>query len=170
VPVRAQRGAYLDRDVDDVTRFEAERLRVAPRLDERGFTLIEVITAGIIAVIAVLGLAYSFSAGRGMVDRYASAREALAIAEQRMERLSMLGLRNPGDPDLAPGPHGPIPHSLHGNGTGVEEWTVTWVNDPADNAGGDANPNDYKAVVARVRWTSGPVQDTVQLSRIILGS
>ena len=145
-------------------------MRVAPRLDERGFTLIEVITAGVIAVIAVVGLAYTFSAGRGMVDRYASAREALAIAEQRMERLSMLGLRSPGDAELAPGTHGPFSRSLQGNGSGMEEWTVTWVNDPADNGGGDPNPNDYKNIVVRVYWTSGTVQDTVQISRILLGS
>ncbi len=139
-------------------------------MGENGFTLIEAMVASIIAVIAVLGLAFSFSAGRGMVDRYAAARDGLAAAEQRMERLSILGLKDPLNAELSPGAHGPRPRPLNGNLTGTEEWTVTWVDDPADNAGGDPNPNDYKRVTVDVRWMSGTVQDHIQLSRIILGS
>lgn len=135
-----------------------------------GFTLIEAIVATVIAVFAVIALAFTFSAGRGLVDRYAKARSGLAVAEQRMERLSILGFKDPGNSELTPGVHGPFPRMLDGNGTGIEQWTVTWVNDPADNAGGDANPNDYKQVVVEVRWISGSVQDKVQLSRVILGS
>jgi hypothetical protein len=128
--------------------------------------------ASIIAVIAVMGLAFSFSAGRGMVDRYAAARDGLAAAEQRMERLSILGLKDPLNPDLAPGVHPPLPQPrpLNGNFTGTEQWTVTWVDDPADNAGGDPNPNDYKRVTVQIRWMAGTVQDHIELSRIILGS
>ena len=137
---------------------------------EAGFTLVEAIVATVIAVIAVVALAFSFGAGRGMVDRYAEARSALAVAEQRMERLSVLGLKDPTNPDLNPGPHGPYPLPLNGNATGFEQWTVTWIDDPADNGGGDVNPNDYKKVVVGVHWTSGSVQDSLQLTRIILGS
>ena len=155
------------------------RVTAYPRtpLDQRGFTLIEVITAGVIAVIAVMGLAFTFSAGRGMIDRYAAARDGLAAAEQRLERLSIMGLRDPSNPDLdalpPPGKlHGPFPRSLNGNATGAEQWTVTWVDDPADNAGagGDPNPNDYKLVTVDVRWMSGAVQDHLQLTRIIVGN
>src|SRR5438477_8007775 len=100
-----------------------------------GFSLIEVMVAAVIAVIAVMGLAFTFSAGRGMIDRYATARDALAAAEQRMERLSILGLKDPLNPDLdaLPGPgklHGPFPRTLNGNTTGTEQWTVTWIDDP----------------------------------------
>jgi type II secretory pathway pseudopilin PulG len=141
---------------------------------ERGFSLVEVMVAGIVAIVAVMGLAFTFSTGRGMIDRYAAARDALAAAEQRMDRLSILGLKDPGNAELAALPppgklHGPFPRPLDGNTTGTEEWTVTWVDDPADNAGGDPNPNDYKQVTVDVRWTSGHLQDHVELSRIILG-
>jgi len=135
--------------------------------DQGGFTLIEVITATVIAVIAVMGLAFTFSAGRGMVNRYATARAGLAAAEQRMERLSILGLKNPTDVELSPGLHGPFPRPLNGNASALEEWTVTPVDDPVDNPG-DSNPDDYKLVTVDVHWLSGSVQDHVQLSRIIL--
>lgn len=137
---------------------------------QAGFTLIEAMVATVIAVIAVVALAYTFGAGRGLVDRFAVARSGLAVAEQRMERLSILGLKDPTNAELSPGNHGPIPCTLNGNATGTEQWTVTWVNDPADNAGGDTNPNDFKQVEVNVRWMSGTIQDQVQLSRIILGS
>ena len=137
---------------------------------QAGFTLIEVLVSAIIVVIAVVGLAYSFSTGRGMVDRYAAARDGLAAAEQRMERLSVLGFHDPLNADLTPGVHGPLPRPLNGNTTGTETWTVTWVDDPADNAGGDPNPNDYKQVTVDVSWKWGTVQDHIQLSRFILGS
>ena len=53
----------------------------------------------------------------------------------------------------------------------MEQWTVTWINDPADNAAGvDPNPNDYKEVTVEVRWMAGTIQDRVQMTRIILGS
>jgi type II secretory pathway pseudopilin PulG len=144
-------------------------IRLRTSTDERGFSLIEVMVAGVVAVVAVMGLAFTFSTGRGMIDRYAAARDALAAAEQRMDRLSILGLKDPSNAELAPGLHGPFPRPLDGNATGTEEWTVTWVDDPADNAGGDPNPNDYKQVTVDVRWTSGHLQDHVELSRIILG-
>jgi len=137
---------------------------------EAGFTLIEAMVATVIAVIAVVALSFTFSAARGLVDRYATARSGLAVAQQRMERLSVLGLKNPTSADLSPGVHGPFPRTLDGNMTGTEQWTVTWVNDPADNTGGDPNPNDYKQVVVDVRWMSGTVPDQVQITRIILGS
>lgn len=138
-------------------------------LDQKGFTLIEVMTAAVIAVIAVVGLAYSFSAGRGMIDRYAAARDALAAAEERMERLSILALRDPTNPELAVGSYGPFPRALNSAPIGTERWTVAWVNDPADDGGGDANPNDYKLVTVEVEWTWGSVLDRVKLTRIVLG-
>jgi len=143
--------------------------------DQRGFTLIETMTASIIAVIAVLGLAFTFSVGRGMVDRFASARDGLAAAEETMERLSILGLRSPTHPDLEalspPGKlHGPFPRPLNGNPTGKVQWTVTWVDDSANNGTGFSTTKDYKLVTVEVLWVSGTVQDRIQLSRIILGS
>src|SRR5215471_12167035 len=92
-----QRGPRTDRLGERLQALNgvSRSIRSCTAADERGFSLIEVLVAGIVAVVAVMGLAYSFSTGRGMIDRYAAARDALAAAEQRMDRLSILGLKNP---------------------------------------------------------------------------
>src|SRR6186997_61059 len=84
--------------------------------NERGFSLIEVIVATVIAVIAVVGLAHSFGVGRGLIDRHENARDALGLAQQRVEYLLN---RPPGHPDLAPGTHnlGTVPLNDAVNGT-----------------------------------------------------
>jgi len=46
------------------------------KLNERGFSLAEALTGATISVIAVMGLAYSFGVGRGLVNRYEVARAA----------------------------------------------------------------------------------------------
>jgi prepilin-type N-terminal cleavage/methylation domain-containing protein len=134
-----------------------------------GFSLIEVMTAAVISVIAVVGLAYSFSTGRGLIDRYATARAALGVAERRLETLAMESSKDPTMPDLAVGVHGPFPRTLDQNPSGSESWTVAWVDDPVDNPGGDANPNDYKRITVEVSWTQGGLQDRVRLARTFLG-
>jgi prepilin-type N-terminal cleavage/methylation domain-containing protein len=142
-----------------------ERARAA--LGEKGFSLLEVLVAMVIAVIAVVGLAYSFGTGRGLIDRYATARDALAAAEQRLERLAFLSNQNPNHPDLSAGTHGPLARPLNGTRSGQESWTVVWVDDPVDNTP-DANPNDYKRVTVEVSWTQGGMQDRIALSRVLL--
>ncbi len=134
-----------------------------------GFSLIEVMVAAVIAVIAVLGLAYTFSAGRGLIDRYAAARDALEAAERRLDVLAMQALKDPAAPDLSAGAHGPVAHTLNHNQTGSESWTVAWVDDPVDNGAGDPDPNDYKRVTVEVRWMQGGLQDRIRLSRNYLG-
>src|SRR5437667_6718534 len=59
-------------------------------LNERGFSLVEALTAATISVIAVMGLAYSFGVGRGLVDRYEVARAALGEAQSQLEALTLL--------------------------------------------------------------------------------
>ena len=49
------------------------------RGSESGFSLMEAIVATAIAVIAVLGLAYSFGQGRAMIGRYEISRAAQRI-------------------------------------------------------------------------------------------
>ena len=48
----------------------------------------EALTAATISVIAVLGLAYSFGVGRGMVNRYEVAHAALGEAQAQLEALT----------------------------------------------------------------------------------
>ena len=134
-------------------------------LDQRGFSLMEVIVAMVIAVIAVLGLAHSFAAGRSLIDRYETARTALAYAQGRVETLAGLAAHQPGDASLATGWHGPTPVNL-GSRTGGERWFVEWKDDPVDKLGPlDATPNDYKRVTMYVFWTQGSNTDTVSLAR-----
>ena len=62
--------------------------RRIPQPDERGVGLVEVVVATVIAVIAILALAYTFGTGRGLVNSYEAARVGLAAAQHRMEALS----------------------------------------------------------------------------------
>jgi hypothetical protein len=122
--------------------------------------------ATIIAVIAVLGLAHSFGTGRALIDRFETARDALALAQSRIEILSRLPL---GTPDLSPGTHGPTPVQINAGMLGDETWTVVWVNDPADGTP-DLDPQDYKRVTVAVSWANGGIPDTISLFRQFLKS
>src|SRR5215475_7321708 len=113
--------------------------------EQRGFSLIEVMVAAVVAVIAVLGLAFSFSAGRGLIDRFAVARDALEAAQSRLDSLAVEAVQDPAASDLTVGTHvRPGNITLNHNQTGTEQWTVVWVDDPVDNFPSDPDPNDYK--------------------------
>lgn len=137
-------------------------------MDSRGFSLIEAMVATAIAVIAVIGLAYSFGQGRSMIGRYDVARSALAAAQDEMETLSVtlatdstlaLGAGN------SPGLHG-RPFTIDGRTLGTIQWVVTAYDDPADGIGGaDPDPLDLKNVVVTVSWTDGFIPGSVSLSR-----
>ena len=142
--------------------------RHLPAPDTRGVSLIEVMVAAVIAVIAVVGLAYTFSAGRGLIDRYATARDALEAASRRLETLAMQARKDIATPELSPGNHGPVARTLNQNQTGSETWNVQWVNDPVDDPG-DSDPNDYKRVTVKVRWNQAGILDSVMVTRSFLG-
>lgn len=124
--------------------------------------------ATIIAVIAVVGLAYSFGTGRGLIDRFAAARDALEAAQARLDRLAAEAVRDPATADLNIGSHGPFARTLNSNLSGTESWTVVWVDDPVDNPG-DSDPNDYKRATVVIQWQQGNLQDHLQMSRSFLG-
>jgi hypothetical protein len=137
---------------------------------ERGISLIEVITGTVITVIAVVGLAYSFGIGRGLIDRYEVARVALSAAQRRMETLTAMPSTSE---SLATGAgflrdFGPFPFNAEGKEIGEEWWTVEWIDDPVDGmAPGDATPHDIRRVTVRVIWEpSGQRRDTVKFSRL----
>ena len=122
----------------------------------------EVVVAGVIAIIAALGLAYSFSVGRVQIDRFEVARAALAIAQQRMDSLSVLPASASAF-SIGMHPDPPIPFNFEGSALGTEIWEVQWVNDPATKS-----YNDLKRVSVSVVWTQGTATDSVRLSRLFL--
>ncbi len=131
---------------------------------EDGFSLTEAIVAAAIAVIAVLGLAHSFGIGRALIDRYAIARGAMAVAERRLEQLSIL----PGTaPELAVDSLYKAPFFFNGDSIGTETWTVEWLDDPSDGTGSsDSDPHDLKKVTEEVRWRMASDADVIRLSRL----
>ncbi len=126
--------------------------------DQRGVGLMEIIVATVIAVIAVVALAYAFGTGRGLVDRYAAARLSLGAAQRRMELLSALP---PDSPELSVGVHGPLEVRLEGQALARETWRVVPYDDDADTAPG----TDLKLVTVMVAWGSGAA-DSLNLHRL----
>ncbi len=140
------------------------RGRLAAHAGERGVGLMEIIVATFIAVIAVVGLAYTIGTGRGLVSRYELARMGLAEAQRKMEELSAL---RPGDPQLAI-PAGRTwatysePFLIRGVPGGSTSWTVEWATDPADSFPGG---HSLRHVTVRTSWGAG-MRDSVSLDRM----
>jgi len=59
--------------------------------DERGTALLEVLTASVIVLIAMIGLALMFSMGSSYVAAEGGERVALFLAQQRLEELRAVG-------------------------------------------------------------------------------
>jgi len=130
--------------------------------DQHGFSLIEALTATVIAVIAVLGLAYTFSVGRGQVDRYEVARAALGEAENRMERLLLLADRTPASDTLAIGRVWP-PVAFTYAGATIGD--IAWHVEPYDLPNVPGSP-DLRRLVVCVRWNTS-LPDSVQLDQLL---
>jgi len=131
------------------------------RLNERGFSLAEALTGATISVIAVMGLAYSFGVGRGLVNRYEVARAALGEAQSQLEALQLVPR---GDPTMAVGyVSPPIPFRYQGASLGTSSWRVVAYDDPS--LPGTVN---LKRVVMTVLWTRGAQADSVSLERLWL--
>ena len=132
------------------------------RMNERGFSLMEALTGATISVIAVLGLAYSFGMGRGLVNRYEVARAALGEAQSQLEALQVVYASNPNDPTMAFGYASPPTPFIYENATlGSTSWQVFPYDEP--NLPGVAN---LKRVVVTVRWTQSAKPDSVSLERL----
>ncbi len=97
---------------------------------ERGFSLMEVIVATVIATLAVTGLAYTFGMGRGFIDRFEVVRAALGVAQGRMDRLATLSTHAP---EFTLGSHAE-PFVYQGVAVGNETWVVEAIDDPATPA------------------------------------
>jgi hypothetical protein len=130
-------------------------------LNERGFSLMEALTAATVAVIAVMGLAYSFGVGRALVDRYEIARAALAEAENQLEALTQLPAS---DPTLAVGYMAPpTPFRYEGVELGTQNWLVTAYDEP--NLAGTMNMRRVRVIV---RWQQNASADSLMLERLWL--
>jgi type II secretory pathway pseudopilin PulG len=126
-----------------------------------GFSLVEVMVAAVIAVIAVIGLAYSFGLGRGMIYRFEAERVALGVAQARLETLSALP---PTDPGLTVGLHPgtPLPFTAESARNGTEQWRVDVVDDPLTTPATD----DLRQVTVMVSFDHAGIRDTVSLTRL----
>jgi type II secretory pathway pseudopilin PulG len=129
---------------------------------EAGFSLIEALTATVIAVIAVLGLAYTFSVGRGQVNHYEVARAALGEAESHMESLLLLADATPTSDSLEVGYRSPTSPFTYG---AAPIGTLWWHIDPYNDPDLPANP-DMRRLVVCVRWNTS-MPDSVQFSQLL---
>jgi prepilin-type N-terminal cleavage/methylation domain-containing protein len=126
-----------------------------------GFSLVEMMAAMVISVIAIMGIAHTFSLGTGFIDRYATARAALARANGHLEhvRAQVKGgvqLANAVSSTpilLAPG----LPASLNTRIEGV-----------GDDADGSDGSSDYYRVTTSVIWTQAGMRDSIQLNTVML--
>ena len=129
------------------------------RLNERGFSLMEALTGATISVIAVMGLAYSFGVGRGLVNRYEVARAALGEAQSELEALHLLPM---GDPAMAIGyASPPTPFRYEGVAFGTSSWRVLPYDEPS--LPGSVN---LARVVVTVRWQQDAHTDSLSLERL----
>lgn len=129
--------------------------------NERGFSLMEALTGATVSVIAVLGLAYSFGVGRGLVNRYEVARAALGEAQSQLESLQLVPS---GDLALAFGYDSPpTPFRYKGATLGSSSWRVLAYDEP--HLAGTAN---LKRVVMTVRWQQDARADSLSLERLWL--
>jgi hypothetical protein len=133
---------------------------------ESGIGLIEVMAATLVATLAVVGLAYSFGIGRGLIDRYAVARRAMGRAELVIDSLSTIS------PTLVHS--GSEPFWAEGIQAGSTSWAVTPVDDPADgirspaDPNADPNPVDMKRIVVTVAWNLGGSSDELAMTAMVL--
>ncbi|MFN8586243.1 MAG: hypothetical protein U0704_00440 [Candidatus Eisenbacteria bacterium] len=127
---------------------------------EAGFSLVEAVVAAAIAAIAVLGLAYTFGVGRGMVNRYELARAALGVAQDRLEMCTGLPLNS--DSLLAGYTSPQFPFVYEAQNFGNYSWNVTGFDHP--NIPGTV---DLKRVTVTVRFRNGSGTDSLRLDRLI---
>lgn len=140
----------------------------AVRPDERGFSLMEVIVATVIATIAVMGLAYTFGMGRGFINRFEVGRAAVAAAQGALEIISTRPLN---DTLVTIGEVKTRNFVVNGRVLGTERWIVNWKDDPADGTAltspADKDTTDLRIAYVSVVFQDGSQQDSVRLTRLL---
>ncbi len=126
----------------------------------------EAMVAALIAIVAVIGLAYSFGLGHGLIDRYAAKRAALGEAQRQMAEIERLVVVRPGSDSLkvgGPYPAAAIPFSVRGVVSGTVQWRIENYDDPATPGA----TLDMKRLILYVVNGTGRNADTVSLTRLI---
>lgn len=118
----------------------------------------EALAGAAISVIAVMGLAYSFGVGRGMVEGYEVARAALATGESQMEALK---LYPDGDPALAMGYVSPATPFLY---EGTQRGDLYWRVVPFSIGVPGALP--MRNVMLAIRWKRDARMDSLVIQRL----
>jgi prepilin-type N-terminal cleavage/methylation domain-containing protein len=126
-----------------------------------GFSLVEMMAAMVISVIAIMGIAHTFTLGTGFIDRYATARAALARANGQLEHVRAqvkdgAQLANADTSStilLSPGLDASLRTLIEG------------VDDDADGTGG---ATDYYRVTASVSWSQAGMTDSLHLVTVML--
>ena len=131
-----------------------ENLRA--RTVEGGFSLMEALVGAVIAVIAVIGLAYSFGISRGSIDRFSVMRAAEAVGRGRMEYLTTLP---PGDPGFVM----VTPDSFYFRGVALG--TVNWFLSSVPL--GTPGENAIEQLDVVVRWRSVGIPDSLRYVRYV---
>jgi hypothetical protein len=129
---------------------------------EVGFSLMEAIVATVIAVIAVVGLAYTFGLGRSFINAFEVRRMADMKAQGCME---WLGTLPAGSPDLAVLTHQSQPFTFDGRPIGSMVWRVEHATFPhvPSSVG-----NRLLLVSTSVSWTLGGMADSVVYTRMVV--
>lgn len=138
----------------------------------RGFSLVEVIIVVSITALVFTGLFASFQYSLKLINVSRAKLSAISIANDRMEYFRSLPYSDVGV--VAGFPSGTIPQNSTttlNNILFAEKVRVSYVDDPADGAGGaDSNAitTDYKQIRLEYSWTMGGVPGSiVMVSNIV---
>ena len=142
--------------------------------NQKGLTLLESIVAILILLALVLAVGYTFSEGKGNLERLAWRRAALSEAQSRLEILlhspdaAPLDTTGPIVPpggfdashqSLAVATHTKSGLALDGVHPATETWRIWYEDDPADSLytspHPDLSPWDNKRVAVTVSWNTG---------------
>jgi len=126
-----------------------------------GFSLVELMAALLLTVITIMGLAYTLGMGNGFIDRYATARAALAQANGQIEHVR--GQIKDGQWVAA------LPFDSLTNGTlngvvivpGVKGTMHTHIEGENDVDG------PLLKLTATVSWTQGGMGDSIGISTLV---
>jgi prepilin-type N-terminal cleavage/methylation domain-containing protein len=112
---------------------------------QRGVSLVEIMVAVVVFAIVVLAVMSILHWARGHIVRMGMRRNALVLAQAKIEELRA-GFYS--DVDLSVGDHGPESVPVTQEIVGSRVWSVTLQDDP-----GVAGTQDYKNVIVGVFWS-----------------